>query len=104
MAGQTSVIICGRTLPPSAVRVAAGGRSLTFVTPACGAGIADVVLATSNGASASLPFTYVDPSGPASSLPDTGADVTGITLWGVILLLVGAALTWRTRRRSVTAV
>jgi LPXTG-motif cell wall-anchored protein len=120
--GQTTVIICGSTLPAGQVDVAADGGSLSFTTPACAAGAQDVVVVTPGGTTAALPFTYVGPGGLGSGvggvgpeeegvggdgdgdgLPDTGADVVGITGLGVLMLVVGAVLARRARRREGAA-
>ena len=112
--GQTSVIICGTTLLPADVEVASG-TSLSFTTPACAVGPTDVVVVTPGGVTAALGFTYTDGTGvggangdgsgsdAGDSLPNTGADVRGVALLGVALLVGGAALTGLARRRRVVA-
>lgn len=113
--GQTSVIVCGTTLLPAAVEVAADGQSASFRTPACQAGPADVVVVTPGGVAAALPFTYTDVAGAGSGvggdgtgdavgsggLADTGADVIGIGLLGIGLVVAGGLIARLARRRSV---
>ena len=121
--GQTSVLICGTTLLPADVDVADSG-SLSFTTPPCAAGPTDVVVVTPGGATAALGFTYTDGSGTGTGtgtgdgtgdgtgsgtgtgsgvggLPNTGADVLGISVLGLALLVGGAVLARLARRRSV---
>jgi hypothetical protein len=107
--GQTSVIVCGTTLLPADVEVAAGGRSVSFSTPACPAGATDVVVVTPGGVAVALPFTYTDAAGAGSgsgsgvsgsgSLANTGTDPVGIGLLGIGLVLAGGVIARLARRR-----
>ncbi|AVT35937.1 IPT/TIG domain-containing protein [Plantactinospora sp. BB1] len=97
--GQTTVTICGRTIPASAVTVSPDGTSLTFRTPACPTGDAAITVGTPGGVSNTLFFRYV------GALPVTGDPVislvgvsAAVTALGVVLLLLGR------RRRSGHAV
>jgi hypothetical protein len=125
VSGQTTVKI--GALQGGAVTVAAGGSSLTFVTPANPtAGAVPVTVTAPGGTAAGLAFTYVTPvpadpvdntivggstpTATTSSPPPAGTNpaaklaLTGFDPWpaagaGILLILFGAILATVTRRR-----
>lgn len=91
--GQTTLGICGRTIAASEVTVAANGRSLTFRTPPCAAGQAEIRVTTPGGTSKEVAFHY------EAILPVTGASLGMPVAAGLTMLLTGAVLLLMTRHR-----
>ncbi|MBE1486521.1 IPT/TIG domain-containing protein [Plantactinospora soyae] len=89
--GQTTVTICGQTIPASRITVNQDGTSLTFRTPPCPAGDTTISVSTPNGVSNAVTFRYV-----GQNLPVTGSSTitlvrysSGAVVIGVVLLLLG---------------
>ncbi|MBF9134372.1 IPT/TIG domain-containing protein [Plantactinospora sp. S1510] len=89
--GQTTVTICGQTIPASRTSVNQEGTSLSFRTPPCPAGDTTVSVSTLNGVSNAVFFRYV-----GQNLPVTGSSTialvgysSGAVVIGVVLLLLG---------------
>lgn len=86
--GQTTVSICNVTIAAGEVTVNEEGTTATFVTPACAAGEAQVVVSTVGGASSPQAYTYTAAATPAASLSNTGNNVPVLLLGGIAALLV----------------
>nr|MDT0657843.1 IPT/TIG domain-containing protein [Micromonospora sp. DSM 115978] len=95
--GQTTVTICGRTIPADQVTVGDGGRRVVFVAPACRAGATVLTVTTPGGESNGVRFRYV------AGLPVTGVAIGPMVTTGAGLMLAGALLLLLTRRRPARA-
>jgi hypothetical protein len=90
--GETAVTLCGVTRP---AEVSADGASLTFVTPVCAAGAAELVVTTPAGTASGVTFRYL-----AGGLPATGDFVVPMVLLGLLLTGAGVLALLATRRRD----
>ncbi|MDG4769108.1 IPT/TIG domain-containing protein [Solwaraspora sp. WMMD792] len=91
--GQTTVTICGKTIPANNVTVNSSGTSLTFVTPPCDVKNTTITVTTPNGTSNEIAFRYV-------GLPVTGTATTNLITSGGALVALGISLLLLTRRRA----
>ncbi|MDG4786571.1 IPT/TIG domain-containing protein [Micromonospora sp. WMMD1102] len=93
--GQTTVTICGRTIPAGEVTVSQDGTSLTFRAPACPPGDTAITVGTPGGVSNTLFFRYVG----VPPLPVTGDPVRPLIGFSAAVTALGIVLLLSTRRR-----
>ncbi len=96
--GSTVAIDGGAPITPTSI--APDGRSLTFVTPAHAAGPVGVTVTTTGGTTGPQTFNF---AGFRGVIPATGTDAGSLAWYGLLLLVLGAALVETRRRLRIKA-